>query len=279
MKGQKGNEIIALSVLAWKFFELNLKTALEYKFDRISGIFAIFCREMISVAIIFLILTRFVRIKGWELNELFFLYSFLFLSYSLLVFFFSGIRDFDELVYSGEFDRFLLRPVGLMFQVIASRVDHCAILGHGAAGVLLFVYTVRSVGIEWSMGNIIYYVTALVGGAVIQASIFMVSSCLSFFAIRTTNLRNMVFFNSRRFAGYPISFYPGIIQKMLIFLVPFAFVNFFPAQYFLRKPDLGMFWNGYLYLTPVVGIVMFAIVYAFWRVGLRHYSSSGNSMY
>ncbi|MHB8065869.1 MAG: ABC-2 family transporter protein, partial [Ruminiclostridium sp.] len=117
------------------------------------------------------------------------------------------------------------------------------------------------------------------GGAIIQASLFMVSSCFSFWAIKTTNLRNLIFFNSRRFAGYPISFYPGFIQKMLIFVVPFAFVSYFPAQFFLRKSDLEMFWNGYLYLTPLVGIVMFVLVYIFWKSGLKRYSSSGNSMF
>lgn len=260
----------------FKFSSLNLKSMLEYKFDRFLISFAIFIREMVSIIVMLLIFTRFVRIRGWEMNEMFFLYSFLFLSYSLFIFFFTGIRDFDNMVYSGELDRFLIRPVGLMFQVIASRVDYCATVGHGAVGILLFLKTYNTVGIQWDLKNVSYYIAALVGGAIIQAALFMISSCLSFWTIRTINLRNLIFFNSRRFAGYPISFYPGIIQKMLIFVIPFAFVSYFPAQYFLRKPDISMFWNGYMYLTPVVGIAMFAVVYSFWRFGLKHYSSAGN---
>ncbi|MDF2986929.1 MAG: hypothetical protein K0R50_2439 [Eubacterium sp.] len=260
----------------FKFSSLNLKSMLEYKFDRFLISFAIFIREMVSIIVMLLIFTRFVRIRGWEMNEMFFLYSFLFLSYSLFIFFFTGIRDFDNMVYSGELDRFLIRPVGLMFQVIASRVDYCATVGHGAVGIILFLKTYNTVGIQWDLKSISYYIAALIGGAIIQAALFMISSCFSFWTIRTINLRNLIFFNSRRFAGYPISFYPGIIQKMLIFIIPFAFVSYFPAQYFLRKPDISMFWNGYMYLTPVVGVVMFAAVYAFWKFGLKHYSSAGN---
>jgi ABC-2 type transport system permease protein len=252
---------------------------LEYKFDRFFIALAIFVREMVSIVIMYLLLTRFITIGGWKMNEMFFLYSFLFLSYSLFVFFFTGIRDFDEMVYTGQLDRYLIRPLGLMFQVVASKVDFTATLGHGAVGVLLFLYSYNTVGIDWNLKNILYYISVILGGAIIQASLFMVSSCFSFWAIKTTNLRNLIFFNSRRFAGYPISFYPGIIQKMLIFVIPFAFVSYFPAQYYLRKPDLTMFWNGYLYLTPLVGILMFAIVYFFWISGLRRYSSSGNSMF
>ena len=265
--------------LSLKYSSLILKINLEYKFDRGLITIAVFIREMVSISVMFLILIRFVRIKGWEMNEMFFLYSFLFLSYSIFIFLFTGIRDFDTIVYTGELDRYLIRPLGLLYQVIAARVDYCATIGHGAVGIILFLFTYKSVGIQWDWKSITYYISALIGGAIIQMSLFMISSCFSFWAIRTTNLRNLVFFNSRRFAGYPISFYPWIIQKMLIFIIPFAFVSYFPAQYYLRKPDLTMFWNGYLYLTPVVGLIMFAIVFIFWRIGLKSYSSSGNAMY
>nr|WP_275901657.1 ABC-2 family transporter protein [Paenibacillus sp. SYP-B3998] len=234
---------------------------------------------MISVIVMFLILLRFLHIRGWELNELMFLYSFLFLSYSLFVFLFAGVRDFDGMVHSGEFDRFLTRPLGLLFQIIASRVDYPATLGHGIVGILLFMNTAFSVGIDWNLTNIIFYILALLGGAVIQASIFMLSACFSFWSVKTENLRNLIFFNSRRIAGYPLSFYPGIIQKLLIYMIPFSFVNYFPTQYFLNKADAGQFWSGYVYLTPVVGIVMFGIVYTFWNYGVKNYTSTGNSMY
>ncbi len=272
-------KIAELIYLFFKYSKLNTKIMLEYKLDRFLLAFAVFFREIISVVVMVLILTRFVHIKGWEMDEMLFLYSFLFLSYSLFIFFFTGIRDFDDMVYNGEFDRFLIRPLGLMFQIISSRIDYCATVGHGTVGIILLLRTAGSVGIEWNAGNVLYYITALIGGAIIQASLFMLSSCFSFWAVKTINLRNLIFFNSRRFAGYPISFYPAVIQKMLIFMVPFAFVSYFPAQFFLKKPDIEMFWGGYLYLTPVVGAAMFALVYAFWRLGLKSYSSSGNSMY
>lgn len=268
-----------LIVIFFKYSKMSLKATLEYKFDRSLITIAIFCREMISVIVMFLILTRFLHIKDWDLRELFFLYSFLFLSYSLFVFLFAGVRDFDGMVHSGEFDRFLTRPIGLLFQIIASRVDYPATLGHGIVGILLFLNTAFSVGIEWSLPNIIYYIVALIGGAIIQASIFMLSSCFSFWMIRTENLRNLIFFNSRRIAGYPITFYPAMIQKLLIFVVPFAFVNFFPAEFYLRKSESGLFWGGYLYLTPAVGLTMFFLVFLVWRLGVRNYSSTGNSLY
>ena len=84
MRDSRNFSIPELIRLFFKFSQLNLRSMLEYKFDRFLLAFAVFCREIISVVVMFLILTRFIRIKGWEMNEMFFLYSFLFLSYSLL---------------------------------------------------------------------------------------------------------------------------------------------------------------------------------------------------
>ncbi|MEW9700447.1 ABC transporter permease [Paenibacillus sp. SI8] len=266
-------------ILFLRYTKLTLKTTLEYKFDRSLITIAIFCREMISVAVMFLILLRFLHIKGWELNELMFLYSFLFLSYSLFVFLFAGVRDFDGMVHSGEFDRLMTRPHGLLYQIIASRVDYPATLGHGIVGLFLFMNTAFSVGIHWTWFNILFYISSLLGGAIIQAAIFMLSACCSFWSVKTENLRNLIFFNSRRVAGYPISFYPGLIQKLLIFFIPFSFVNYFPAQFFLNKSDAQQYWSGYMYLTPLVGVVLFILVYFIWTQGVKRYSSTGNSMY
>lgn len=272
------HSISQLFVLLLRFSKLSLKRTLEYKFDKTFVTIAIFCREMISVVVIFLILTRFVQIKGWNYNEMFFLYSFLFLSYSIFTFFFAGLRDFTDMIYSGEFDRFLTRPLGLMYQIIADKIDFSATLGHGIVGVILFVNTAFSVGIVWNAGSILYYIVILFSGAVIQASIFLFAACFSFWAVRIDNLRNMVFFNARRISGYPMSFYPGIIQKLIMYVIPFAFVNYFPAQFFLKKPEMSSFWSGYPYFTPFVAAIIFVLVYFFWKQGVRRYSSTGTAM-
>ena len=186
---QKMFTIPELTKLFFVHTKLIAKTTLEYKFRRSLISVAIFCREMISIVTMYLIMIRFVSIKGWDMNEMLFLYSFLFISYSLFVFVFAGIRDFDAMVQSGELDRFLLRPLGLIYQVIASRADFSATLGHGAVGVILLIKTAGSVGIEWNLRNTLAYIAVIIGGRVIQATVFIVSCCFSYWTVNTTNLR------------------------------------------------------------------------------------------
>ena len=62
----------------------------------------------------------------------------------------------------------------------------------------------------------------------------------------------------------------------MIYVMPFAFVNYFPAQYLLRKDDIHQYPEIYMYLSPIVGVAMYLLAYIFWRYSIRFYKSSGN---
>lgn len=259
-----------------RYGQLILKSNYMYKFNSLTIGLAVMVRELINLVAIYLLFTRFSHLQNWNIKELFFLYSFLFLSYSLVTFLFAGIRDFESIVYEGEFDRYLLRPLGALFQVISSRADYAATFGHGMIGVLLFLVSANAVGVPWNAANLLFLLFTIAGGVMIQASLFMIASTFSFWTVRTTNIRNILFFNTRKFAGYPVSIYPMVIKITVIYVIPFAFVNYFPALYFLHKPDAQNYPPAIYFLTPVVGLAMLFVSCLFWRAGIDNYTSVGN---
>ncbi|MDE6319680.1 MAG: ABC transporter permease, partial [Lachnospiraceae bacterium] len=99
---------------------------------------------------------------------------------------------------------------------------------------------------------------------------------LNIYLLETNSLKELFYWNMRKFAGYPISIFHKAIQFCMIYVVPFAFVNYFPAQYLLRKEDMAGYPSVYMYLTPAVGAVLYLVTYGFWRYSLRFYKSSGN---
>lgn len=253
-----------------------VKAWFQYKIDAFLRSFAVFFREATSVIVIYLTLQTFDGIKGWDSDDIFFLYSLLFLTYGILIIFFTGLRDFGQIVNRGEFDRFMLRPRGLLFQVIASNSDWFAAIGHGGLGVVLFIISAGRVGIVWNIGTILYYVFAVIGGVLIQGAIFLILASLCFYFIKTGNIKALTYGNARKFAGYPISIYPKLIQIFLVYVVPFAFVNYFPTQFLLRKEDMALYPESYIYIAPFVGLVIYLLAYVFWCYSLKHYKSSGN---
>ncbi len=261
--------------LTWVYTRTIMKSWFQYKVDAVLRSLAVFLREATGIIVIYFTLLKFDTLNGWDIHELLFLFSFLFLTYGILIIFFTGLRDFGRTVRNGGFDRFILRPRGLLFQLIFSNADWFAAIGHGSLGIVLFVISAGNAGIIWSPGTIIYYVAALIGGVMIQGAIFLLLASLNIYLLETNSLKELFYWNMRKFAGYPVSIFHKAIQFCMIYIVPFAFVNYFPAQYLLRKEDMA-YPSIYMYLTPVVGVVMYLAAYGFWRYSIRFYNSSGN---
>jgi ABC-2 type transport system permease protein len=253
-----------------------IKSWFQYKIDAILRSFAVFLREATGIIVIYLTLLKFNNINGWNIDEMLFLFSLLFITYGILIIFFTGLRDFSRIIQNGDFDRIILRPRGLLFQIISINSDWFAAIGHGFLGITLFIVSANNVGIVWNLKTIIYYIFSVIGGVLIQGAIFLFFASLSFYLIKTDNLREMFYWNMRKFAGYPISIYHKFIQWILIFIVPFAFVNYFPAQFLLRKPDMAAYPTIFMYVAPFLGIALYLISYGFWRYSVRYYKSTGN---
>lgn len=253
-----------------------MKSWFQYKIDALLRSFAVFMREATGIIVIYLTLLKFDQLGGWNMYEMLFLFSFLFLTYGLMILFFTGLRDFGQTVRSGQLDRLILRPRGILFQLIFSDADWFAAIGHGGLGLTLFVLSANQVGIDWHLSTVLYCLVSIVGGVFIQGAIFLFIATLNIYLLETNSLKELLYWNTRKFAGYPISIFHQAVQYGMIYVVPFAFVNYFPAQYFLRKSDMALYPEYYLYLTPFVGVFMFFMAYGFWCYSLRHYTSSGN---
>lgn len=258
------------------YIKIVFRTWFQYRVDAILRSLAVFLRESASIIVILFTFQKFSQINGWSLEELLFLFSFIFVSYGILILLFTGLRDFDYLVRSGEFDRFLLRPRGILFQVIMWDADYFAAIGHGCLGIILFLYSAKKVGIMWSFTKILYAVLTISGGVLIQGAIFLLIASFSFHLIKTESVKNLFYHNARDLAKYPINIYPRILQVFLIYIVPFAFVNYYPSQYFLNKMSVNVYWEGFFYLTPIIGIAMYLLSYSFWRYSIQKYTSVGN---
>lgn len=262
--------------IALQSLKMSILTRMQYRLDSIVATLAVFVRESTNIIVIYLALLKFDKINGWNVNEMLFLFSILFLTYAFVVSLFADLRDFSCMIREGRFDRLLVRPRGLLFQLILNNADLMASAGHGTLGVLLFLISANRVGITWDFSTILYYIGAIIGGVLIQGGMFILFSALSFYFVETNSIREIFYWNMRKFAGYPISIYNKLIQGLMIYVVPFAFVNYFPAQYLLRKEDMANYNEMYMYIAPAVGVVIYLAAYGFWRISVKRYKSTGN---
>jgi len=262
--------------LSGLYTKMIFRSWFQYQVDAVLRSLAVFLRESTSIIVIYFTLLKFDQLNGWNIYEMLFLFSLLYVTYGIMIIFFTGLRDFGETVRNGGFDRYILRPRGLLYQLIFSNADWFAAVGHGGLGITLFVISAAKINVVWTPWRVVYYLLAIAGGVLIQGAIFLFLATLNIYLLETGMLKEVFFWNARKFAGYPISIFHKAIQFAMTFIVPFAFVNYFPSQFLIRKDDMMNYPEAFMYITPIIGIVMYLLAYLFWRVSIKHYKSSGN---
>ena len=80
----------------------------------------------------------------------------------------------------------------------------------------------------------------VVGGALIDFGIGLLISTAAFWFVQVDALRWIVLQLEQEFTRYPLSIYGRGVRLLLAFVIPFGFMNYFPASYFLQKADNGL---------------------------------------
>ena len=74
------------------------------------------------------------------------------------------------------------------------------------------------------------------------------------------------------YAKYPASIYNKVFRIVFTFIIPIAFIAYYPSLIFLRPDNVPIL----TYLSPVIGIIFFYISYKIWMKGARSYSGTGS---
>ncbi|UOF89474.1 ABC-2 family transporter protein [Fodinisporobacter ferrooxydans] len=220
------------------------------------------------------VLYRFQELHGWTFWQLLFLFALSVLSWGVCVIFFFHFRSMDQYILNGTFDRFLIRPIHPFFHFMAMKFDV------GAFGQLLFsiialCLAASHLHLQWQLLDVFVLIGAILGGTCIQGGLIILISAAAFWTTRSERLYWVIMFPAKSMMNYPLSIYPRLLQWLVTYLIPFAFVNYFPAIVLLGKAksrSVQVFGE----ISPVIGLVFFYICYRIWMAGLNRYKSAGS---
>jgi ABC-2 type transport system permease protein len=119
-------------------------------------------------------------------------------------------------------------------------------------------------------------VFALVGGACLFFSLFVLQATICFFTTESLELMNTMTYGGVESAQYPIAIYAPWFRRFFTFVVPLACVSYFPLLAILgRRDPLGSpFW--FQCASPAAGVAFLLAALWIWRAGVRHYTSTGS---
>ena len=181
---------------------------------------------------------RFDNIAGWQLGEVAFLYGAVELAFGLMDMIFSGFDPdfFAAHVRLGRLDQLLLRPVNLTLQVLGAQFAMRR-LGRIAQGALVLAIAMQLVEIHWTPAKI-----ALSAGRHPQHGGLLrrpVHHRLDDHLLDGQRIEaiNIFTYGGAEMMSYPMSVYSDWLRRFFTFILPAIFLNYYPALYFLDKPD------------------------------------------
>ena len=224
---------------------------------------------------VLLIVDRFDILGRWMPGDLYFFFGMMSVSFYLTECFGRGVTgNFPMLVRIGQLDTMLLRPRGVLTQVLCSAIDPRRITCI-AVGVLALILGSRMSMIQWTVWKVLAFAEALLMSMLLILGLFLIEAIFCIYSVKSVELVNALSYGGRSACEYPIDIYPRPLRILFTAIAPFALVLHAPASYILGKPLHGWpTWTAFV--CPLAGVVFFTVIYLFFRKAMQFYRSTGS---
>ena len=258
-----------------RYVSISIRGQMEYRASFVMmalGQFAFASTEFLCIWAMF---DRFKNLRGWTLPEAALLYGIVNVAFSISEAVTRGFDVFGNMVKSGDFDRLLLRPRGTVLQLMGQELQLMRV-GRLAQGLVVLAWAVGAVDLAWTPAKAGLMFASVVGGACMFGGLFALQATMAFWTVESLEIANTVTYGGVETAQYPLSIYSSWFRKFFTYMIPLAFVNYFPALAILGKPDPLGAPAALGWLAPVAGMAFLLVSLRVWKTGVRHYCSTGS---
>jgi ABC-2 type transport system permease protein len=259
-----------------RLIALQIRGQFQYRLAFLLDVIGTLFSTIITFASLAFVFQRFGNLAGWSLYEVAFLYGMVETAFGLMDMIFSGFdpQNFGRQIRRGAFDQLLLRPVEITVQVLGSEFIMRR-LGRIAQGILILVIAINHLDFHWTFGKIIYFPFVITSMVCFFGGLFMIGATFSFWTVESLEVINVFTYGGTELISYPMNIYQDWMRNFFTYILPAIFLNYYPALYFLEKPDPFRFPTFTPFLSPVVGVGILGIAIIIWRFGIKHYQSTG----
>lgn len=258
--------------LYFKYVFILLKSQMQYRTSFWLLTLGQFLVPFSVFAGLYFLFERFGQIKGWDFQEVALCFSVIHMAFAISECFARGFDSFSGMVVNGEFDRVLVRPRGTIIQVLGSKFEFTRI-GRLLQSMMVLIWAITELSVEWTLLKVLTLLFMVISGVFIFAGIFILTATMCFWTIQGLEIANIFTDGGKEMAQYPLNIYQKWVTRFFTFIIPFGCVNYLPLLYILDKTT----GNELIYiLSPAAGIVFIIPCLFVWRVGVRHYLSTGS---
>jgi ABC-2 type transport system permease protein len=258
-----------------RYIAVSLRAQMQYRASFIMltlGHFLMTGLEFVGLLALF---DRFGHLEGWSLPEVALFYGMINTAFALCDATSRGFDIFPALVRSGEFDRILLRPCSTVLQLAGQELT-LRRFGRFAQGLFVLLWSAWTLEVPWNAGKICLLAGAILGGACLFYGLIVLQATLAFWSTESLELMNTMTYGGVETAQYPLTIYRDWFRRFFTYAVPLACVSYYPALAILERADSLGSSRLFQWLAPAIGAAFLAVSLQVWRIGVRHYRSTGS---
>jgi ABC-2 type transport system permease protein len=228
-----------------------------------------------DLAVLFVLFANVETLGGWSATEVVFLYGLTGVAFGLADTFVSEVEIASRHIREGSFDTFLVRPMSPLLQLCA-REFALRRAGRIIQPLVALAVVLPRLDVAWDPARVVLIPVTVISGTALFGAVWVTTSSIVFWTVGGQEVANSFTYGGNLVTQYPVDVFGVWLQRLVIFVVPVAFVSYLPAAWILDKaPVLGLpSWTGVL--TPLVAGVAALIARAVWRTAIRHYRSTGS---
>lgn len=252
-----------------------LKSHLQYPSSFILQTVAQIIMEAGELMAVLLLISRFQSMKEWSGGNLLVFFGVMSIAFYLTEFFGRGITgSFASLIRNGTLDAILLRPRGVITQVLCADLDPRRI-GCLAVGTVAMILGCRQSDVQWTVLKVIALLEAIGFGVLLILELFLIEAVFSIYSVKSLEMVNALTYGGRSACEYPMDVFPRPIQLIFSIIAPFSLTLHVPTAYILDKPLFS--WPDWAaFVCPLAGACLFGIMRLIFGKALQHYRSTGS---
>lgn len=246
---------------------LSVKSQFQYKAAFFIKCIVMFITFLLEYVTTWFLISKFSGIGDWQPDDIKLTYGLATLAYALSRLFFNGFNNVSRQIKSGEFYLNMTKPFGEKFCLMSKGMP-MERMGQVILGLGITIHAVTVIGTKIQP---VILIVSIINGTLIYGGLFILSAAFAFWIVESREITGIMTHGTLRAIVYPISIYNRALQELFTFIIPVAFVSYYPASFMLDKPVNGAIQS----VTPVIGIAVLLLSVFVWNRGVKKYEGSG----
>jgi len=254
----------------FKILAQDLKSKMSYRADFIISTIGMICTNIAGFVSFWILFRNFPSINGWGYYEMLFLYGFSLVSLTPVQCLFDNNWSLRMYVYNGDFIKYCFRPINLFFY-FQSEVFDIKGLGQLAFGLGTLIFSWNKLGLGFTPLMLLKVTVFLITASLIMVALQNAAAATCFWITNSFYLLDLSM-KFKDYAKYPITIFSSVFRFIFTFVVPIAFIAYYPSLVILRPDDVPLL----TWLSPFIGVLFFWLSYKLWMHGATKYSGTGS---